>query len=166
MVDALILISLALAFVSGWTRGVGRQLWSLAALGASTYVSGNIYFWMAGLTGSFIHDVAGSRLVSFALVFGILSGLLNGPVNALIRLGRGRYLDEPWFGDRLASGILGLIEGIGVIEVAALLLVAYPVLEWDGWIKASGLIRAFLEQVPLMLPLLPNELSSMTIMFR
>jgi uncharacterized membrane protein required for colicin V production len=165
MVDALVLIFLAVMFVSGWVKGVGRQLWSLAVLGASTFVSGNVYFWVADLTSRFIHDVQGSRLASFVLVFIVVSGLFNGPVNSLIRMGRGRFLDEPWLGDRLASGVLGIIEGIGLVEVAALLLMTFPVLGLDGAVESSGIIRAFLEQVPFMTPLLPGEMHTINAIF-
>jgi uncharacterized membrane protein required for colicin V production len=159
MVDAILVFFLFVLFMAGFARNTSRQLWSLGVLALSTYVSGAIYPSFVSLTGRFIETADGSKLASFALVFMACSALFNGPVDALIRYDRWRGSSTgAAFDDRLAGGILGVIEAIGSVEVAAAVLVAFPVLGWDGWIKSSSLIRTLINEAPFMIPLLPFDL--------
>ena len=166
MVDAIILFLLFVVFISGFARGILGQLWSLAVLALTTFVTSHIYLSFTHLTSKIVHHGDGSKLLSFAAVFAVISVILNGPVLALIKHSRDRWEEGAGFGDRLAAAILGVIEGIGFLQVASVLLVAYPVLGWDEWIKASNLIRFYVGQWPFMIPLLPSELHKVAELLR
>lgn len=157
MVDILVLLFLAAMFVGGFARGVMRQLLALAVLGLATYVAGHQYTSLTGLTGRFIHDEAGIQLAAFVIVSGVTSAIGNAIMDAIVFGGRRKRLRREAPPERLAGGVLGVIEGIGALEVGALVLLTFPVLGWDGWIKSSNLIPQFLHQIPFMMPLLPPQ---------
>lgn len=166
MIDGFILFVLFVMFVVGFSRGTLHELWSLAVLALSTYLSGSLYLSFTDLAGRFILNENGSRLASFALVFIVVSSVLNGPVEALIRHRRGRWDEKSSFADRTAGSILGVVEAIGTIEVAASVLTAFPVLTWDGWVASSHLLGTFFSQWPLMMPLLPSTFQSVLQLFK
>jgi uncharacterized membrane protein required for colicin V production len=158
MSDAIVLLFLFGMFMSGLGRGTLRQLWSLAVLALSTFLSGNLYLAFIHLTGRFIQSEDGSKLASFVLVFMVISGILNGPFDFLVRHVTRREDDGTGFGDRMAAGVLGVIEAVGTVQVAAALLIAYPVLGWDNWVRASNVISTMISQALFMGPLLPFDL--------
>ncbi len=158
MIDGIVLLFLFVMFMSGLARATLRQLWSLAVLALSTFLSGNLYLAFVHLTGRFIQNEDGSKLASFVLVFSVISGLLNGPLDFLVRHITRSQEGGAGFGDRLAGGVLGVIEAIGTVQVAAALLIAYPVLGWDGWVRSSSIISTIFSQALFMGPLLPHDL--------
>lgn len=165
MGDVIFLFFMFMMLLSGLARGAPRQAWSLAVLAVSTYLSGNVYSAFVNVTRPFVQNEVGSRFTSFVLVFIIVSALLNAPIDALVTRGRRRANDVAP-GNRLAGGVLGVIEAIGVAEVSAALILTYPVLNWDGWVRSSGLIKNVLIQWPIMLSLLPSEFQHVIEVFR
>src|SRR5660397_9023 len=100
MVDGVILFFLFVMFITGFSRGTLRQLWSLVVLALAAYLSGNLYTSFTGLVRSFLPDPTGVNLVSCMLVFGVISAVLNGVVDAGARLRRERGDKKPGFVDR------------------------------------------------------------------
>lgn len=166
MVDAIVVFLLFVMFLSGLSRGTLRQLWSLAVLAISTYLAGHLYRSFTGLTGRFLSGETASNLAAFVLVYVVVSAVLSGPIEILLRINREQWDTGGGGSDRLAGAILGIIEGVGLIEVGAAVILTYPVLGWDGWLKASKLVAAFFSQWPLMMPLLPSEFQKVLEIFR
>ncbi len=165
MVDGIILFFLFVMFITGFSRGTLRQLWSLVVLALATYLSGNFYPSFTDLVRTSIPDPTGANLVSCILVFGVVSGILNGVVDAGARLRRERGDKKPGFVDRSVGSILGVIEAIGFVQVAAAVLVAFPVLGLDRWVETSKLLGAFFNIVPVMMPLLPGPFQQILLLF-
>jgi len=167
MVDVIVVFLLFVFCISGFSRGILGELWALAALVISTFVTGRFYLSLVAFVAQFIHGETASNLVSFALLYGVISALMNGPIYAIVRRARDIWQDEAKSAsDRLAAAVLGIIEGIGALQVMAAVLLAYPALGWDGWIKASALIRVYVTQWPFMIALLPREFQHVIEMLR
>jgi len=158
MVDVLVVFLLFANVIGGYTRGTLRQLWSLGVLAVSAFLSGYIYQVLAGPISQFIHSDPGSKLASFVVAYAVISIVLHGPVDTVVQLEKRYHGPLAAVDDRLAGAILGAIEAIGAVQVAAALLIAFPVLGWDGWVRSSSLIPTFINQLPFMFPLLPPHL--------
>ena len=156
MGNGVFLFFVVILLMSGLSRGTRRQLWALAVLAMSTFVSGNVYTAFLPFTRLFIESESGSRFAAFALVYIIVSVVLSAAIDALMIHDRRRDDDlEP--ADRLAGAVLGVVEAAGVAEVLAALVLTYPVLHWDEWVLGSDLVSKIFRQWPVMLSLLPSE---------
>jgi uncharacterized membrane protein required for colicin V production len=161
MVDGIILFFVFAMFIVGFSRGALHQFWSLAVLAVATYLSGFLSPSLVGYLDVYIPNPVAARLVSFVFVFIVSGGLLN-----IARTWMGGRADETSdFADRSAGSVLGIVEAIGTIEVAAALLVTYPVLSLDTWITSSKVVGMLLDYAPVMLPLLPANFQGILLLF-
>jgi len=158
MADAFVLFLLFVVCVGGFSRGILGQLWSLAALLLTTYVTGKLYLSFASVVGPLVKDEAGGRLLAFLFVFVVTNAILNGPVYAIIDRMRGPSTDSGEITPRLVAAALGALTGVVLIQVGAALLVTYPILGWDNWIRSSDVIKLYVGQWPVVIILLPPEL--------
>jgi len=157
LINAIVLFWLVAMFIAGFLSGTMRQLWSLAVVAISTVVAGSLYLSFIGFTSRFVSNDNGAKVLSFIIVFFAISFVLGGPVAAIIGRTGSRPRYALGFDDALGGGILGVIIAISLIEVAAVVIITYPVLGWSGWIKSSTLIQEFFIQFPIMMPLMPKE---------
>ena len=164
MVDGIILFFLFVMFITGFSRGTLRQLWSLVVLALATYLSGNLYPSVTDLVRASIPDSTGANVVSFVLIFGVVSAVLNVGADFVTRLRRERGEKKLGFFDRSLGSILGVIEAIGFVEVAAAVLIAFPVLGLDGWVATSNLLGAFFNIMPVV-PLLPATFQRILLLY-
>lgn len=158
MADTIIVLFMLVMFIIGWVRGIARRLWALAALCIAVYLSGLLYTSFIGLAYMVVADDAGSRLLSFVGVYIILSAVLSVPADLLLRRLTGEESARLGIGERIAAGIVGVVEAAGVTQVAAAILTAFPVLGLDDIVKSSRAIRVLFDQWAFMMPLLPAEL--------
>ena len=165
MADGIILFLLFVMFIAGFSRGTLRQIWSLIALALATYLSGNLYLSFVSLVRAFVPDSNGSHLISFVLVFGVVSAVLNGIVDAGARMRRETEDRKPGFVDRSIGSVLGILEGIGFVQVAASVLIAFPVLGLDRQVEMSRVLGALIDSLPVMTHLLPATFQQILLLF-
>ena len=158
MANGIFLLFVLVALVNGLSLGPQRQFWSLAALAASTYLTGNAYTAFVPLIRPFIESESGTRLASFLIVFFVLGAVLNVVIDALVdhRLHRRNELTA---GGRLAGGLLGVLYAVSVTQVLASVILIYPVLRWERWILEADMFVKIFKEWPYMLPLLPDSFS-------
>jgi uncharacterized membrane protein required for colicin V production len=166
MINIIILLYLAVMFTSGFARGIGRQLWSLAVLGLSTIVAGNVYGAFSGLVIRYVHDEAGSRFLSFVLVFAVVSAIVSWPVEVIFFRSQPKREKDEGIPDRMAAGALGILEGIGLVEVASIILLTFPVFGLDALVRSSSLAYQFLRQIGMIVPLLPSQFAQVLKLLR
>lgn len=156
MANGIFLLYVFLTLVSGLSRGLRRQMWSLAVLAASAYLSGNAYIVLLPVTRSVIETEAGCRFASFAIVFVVITAVLSWTVDIVLDR-EYRRSDEMHMADRLGGALVGVIYAVGAVEVLAALVFTYPVLQWDRWLREVDIFTRIFAQWPFMLPLLPSE---------
>ena len=154
MVDGFILFYVFVMFFIGFSRGTLHQIWTLAVLMVATYVSGVFSPFLATFLNAYIPNTVVCKLIGFAVLFGAIGAVLNA-VQGFILHRRGRWDERSGFADRSIGSILAIVEAVGTIEVAAAVLVAYPLLGLDTMIESSQLLSIFFGHVPTMLYLLP-----------
>ncbi len=159
MVDVVIGVFLGLMLLGGLASGALRQIWAALALVASTWLAGSVYYNLVPLASRVIADPAGNRLASFLVVFMFFNLLLNAPSEMVIHRIFGPKDHSQAGSGRLAGALLGLVQGVFLVEMTAAALLAFPVLGWDGWVRDSLVVRLLVAQWPLALPVLPIELS-------
>ena len=165
MANGIFLFFVFVSLVSGLSRGPQRQLWSLAVLAVSAYISGNAYTAFLTVIRPFIESEAGARFASFAIIFCVMSAVLGLTVDALLDREYRRKNDFS-LGERLAGGFLGAVHAVATAEVLAALVLMYPVLQWDRWILEADIFGAIFRQWPFMLSLLPSDFRQVLEMLR
>ena len=118
-VDLIILIILAIGFISGLARGIVRTLFGLAALVLGVVAAAGSFGYFASTLFGFVSDERVAEILAFILVFLVvfcviaLIGRLLSKVIKIAALG--------WV-DRLAGGVAGVL--LASIVTGVLLLLA------------------------------------------
>jgi len=134
-VDLIILIILAIGFISGLARGIIRTLFGLAALVLGVVTAAGSFGHVASTVFGFVSDERVAEILAFILVFLIvftviaLIGRLIAKVIKVAALG--------WV-DRLAGGVVGILLASIVTGTLLLLMVL------GGFHKTPALARSTL----------------------
>jgi len=166
MIDVIIGAFLTVMLLGGLASGLMRQLWSTLALLASTWLAGSVYYNVVPFATEVIPHQAGARLASFSVAFLFFNLLLNAPAEMVIRRIFGPKDHDHAGSGRVAGALLGLIQGVFLVEAAASAVLAFPVLGWDRWLNESLVLRLLVAQWPLATSVLPPELGTALFFFR
>jgi membrane protein required for colicin V production len=152
-VDWAVIAILFVAFLSGLAQGFFRSICGLGGLILALVAAAWNYHRLAASLFSFIHEEAVASTVAFLLIFivviaaaGFLGNLLAKTFK-LIGLG--------WL-DGLAGGIFGLVEGVVVITILILVVVAF--FPQAHWLADAQLPRQFFSATHLSSRIAPSEL--------
>jgi uncharacterized membrane protein required for colicin V production len=156
-IDIILALFLLAMIIGGLARGTIRAIWGLVVLVVSTLAAGQLYPFGVGALAQFIESLDVRSFISFAVIYGIVSAVLNIPVEHFTGGGGFSMWGLP---DHLVGGFLELIEGIGFIEVAALVLARYPIFGLDAFVRGSALVRTLVAAFPFAVPLLPPEIQA------
>ena len=124
VLDFILLTLLAIALISGVTRGAIRQVASLFGIVAGFVVAGLLYLRLLPVIKRFLPSVPYSAVISYLLIFAatwviiILLSLLLVRLSRIILMG---------WADRLLGGALGLLKGtVAVVALVAALTLFLP----------------------------------------
>jgi len=157
--DVVIIVSIAVATVSGLGIGIIKAALSLAGLIIGVILAGQYYMPLAGQLS--ITQAGLAQVVAFAIILvvvmvtaSVLAFLLK-KVAAAIMLG--------WL-NRLGGAALGLV--VGSVFCGAILAIWVKYLGVGGAISGSMLAPVLLDKFPMVLVLLPAEFDSIRAFFQ
>jgi membrane protein required for colicin V production len=154
-IDFLIIGFIAWTTFVAFARGLIQELATVVGVILGAILAGRFY---ADLSAdlSFVMDAGANRdMVAFAAIFGgivvvgqVLSILLKGAADVLML---GAF-------DHLGGAVFGFLKGLLLVEVALIAVTTFPISEAaTAAVQESALAPFFLEAVPIVLGLLPDE---------
>ena len=152
--DAVIILILLGFTLSAYSAGLIREVVSLVAVIVGVIAAGLLYDNLAADVLVFINDEDIALAVSFLLLFGAV--YLLGQTTAFTLKRTASLLMLGW-ADHLGGAAFGFLKGLIVIEALLILFAAYPQLDLDDAIDGSPLGNFFLDGVPVLLRVLPDE---------
>lgn len=155
--DIVIVLAVGFFTVSAFLAGLIREVVTLVSAVVGVVLAGLLYEDMATEVLVFIEDDTAARAVGFLIVLG--SVYLAGQLGAIMLKQIASLLLLGW-ADHVGGAVFGFAKGLIVVEVVLIVLVTYPLLGLDEDIDDSGLASVFLDAVPVVLLLLPNEFES------
>ena len=157
--DIVILVLLAIPTVIGLKMGIIKMVLSIAGVIIGVLLAGRLYVPFAESL-SFISDPGVAKIVAFAIILigvmivaSVLASLLKKIVS-IVLLG--------WV-NRLGGAVFGFL--VGAIFCGAILSVLGNFISESTVVGDSFLARVLLDNFPLVLALLPDELDSVRSIF-
>jgi len=152
--DIAIVLAIAGFTFTAFTAGLIREVVTLVSALVGVVLAGLLYEDMATEVLVFIEDETAARALGFLVLLG--SAYLAGQLAAIMLKRMASLLLLGW-ADHLGGAVFGFLKGLVVVEVILIVLVTYPILGLDDDIDGSGIASVFLDAVPFVLLLLPNE---------
>lgn len=151
----IVILLVVLAFtLSAYSAGLIREVVTLFAIVLGIVIAGILYDDLATDVLVFIDNEDAALAISFLILFGAV--YLLGQLTAYILKRAASLLMLGW-ADHLGGALFGLLKGLIVVEVLLILFAAYPQLSLDDAIDDSRLAPFFLDDVPIVLRVLPGE---------
>jgi membrane protein required for colicin V production len=152
--DIVIVLIVAFFAATAFSAGLIRELVTLVAAVVGVVVAGLFHDELARDVLVFIDDETAAKAVAFLVLLGAI--FLAGQLIAIMLKQAATILLLGW-ADRLGGALFGALKGLVVVEVLLILFVTYPQLGLDDAIEDSRLATVFLDAVPVLLLILPNE---------
>ena len=152
--DVVIVLILVWFTFSAFSAGLIREVVTLAAAVLGVVIAGLYYDTLAKDVLVFVDNDQAALVVAFLMLLG--SVFLMGQLAAIILKHTASLLMLGW-ADHLAGAAFGFVKGFIIVEALLILFVAYPELGLDDAISGSGLAHFFLDILPVIHHLLPNE---------
>jgi membrane protein required for colicin V production len=141
ILDWILLGFLALAGIRGLSRGLVRELFSVASPIAGLAAALFLYKWGADLLRARFHLQFAPEVIAFGILF-LLAFVLVKVIAALIRDGlEAAQLDRV---DRGLGFVLGLAEGVVLVAVILVILQVQPLVDVKGLLATSVFAKALL----------------------
>ncbi len=153
--DLIIVGVIAWLTFTAFSRGLIREVVTLAALVIGAVVAGAFYDELSSNLEFLIDDSTTRNLLSFgALLGGIL--LLGQLIAGALRRTAHLFMLGPF--DHLGGAAFGFVKGIVLVEVALIALAVFPASDTMATaVDESTLAPLFLERVPVAELALPSE---------
>jgi membrane protein required for colicin V production len=152
--DIVIVAAIGFFTFTAFTAGLIREVVTLVSALVGVVLAGLFYEDMATDVLIFVEDETAARAIGFLVLLG--SVYLAGQLGAIMLKRMASLLLLGW-ADHLGGAAFGFLKGLIVVEVVLIVLVTYPVLGLDEDIDGSALASVFLDAVPAVLLLLPDE---------
>ena len=154
-VDLLIVAIIAWFALTAFSTGLIREAVTAAAMIAGAVLAGRFYGDLSENIVFLISDDSTRSFVSFVAIFAgivVIGQLLAATLRQLAAL----LMLGPF--DHLGGALFGLAKGMLLVELLLIVASAYPIsARVDSALEQSTLAAVFLDRVPLMLRLLPDE---------
>ncbi len=154
-VSLFVVFILFVSFLAGLKDGGVKHFFNLAVSLLAIYIAGLTYHFVAGLF-SFLPNENWENFLGFFITFGIFSALLQ--LTFLLPRKLIKLIWKRGVGYRLlGAGLSAVNTSIGLV-VFALVLSAFPVLEWLGrWVAGSSVMSSLVQVFGFIQALLPEE---------
>ena len=149
--DIIIIVVAVLLGIVGLRQGIIKTVFGIAGLIGGIVLAGRYYGGLAALLspdGATWANIAAYAIILIATL--IVAGVVGSLVAKLVHFAMLGWLD------RLVGFILGVVIG-GLLCAAILAIVSMHYPATEAVISQSGLARFVMEQIPLLLALLPGE---------
>ena len=153
-VDVVILVLIAGFTYSAFQSGLIREVVTIIGAVLAVALAGLFYMDLAPDVEVAVKDEQMAEIVAFVMIFGAtvlgaqLVALLLKQASSLLMLG---------LFDSLGGAIIGLAKAFIFIEIALIAAITFPSLKLADSIEASELAPLFLDVLPLLKHILPNE---------
>jgi membrane protein required for colicin V production len=149
------IIAVVASFVLvAYSAGLIREVVTLVAIISGIVIAGVLYDDLAADVLVFIKNRDVGLAASFLILFG--SVYLLGLITAYI-LKKGASLLMLGWADRVGGAFFGFVKGLVLVEVLLLVFAAYPGLGLDSAVDGSTLAPFFVDDVDVVLNLLPPD---------
>jgi membrane protein required for colicin V production len=152
--DVLIVATIIWFALSGLSAGILRESVTFLAAVAGVIIAGQLYDPLANDLLVFNIGERTANVVAFLAIFGAV--FLAGQVGAvLLKRAASLLMIGPL--DQIAGLVLGIAKGIVLVEGVLILFVSYPTGFITRAINGSLLSPIFLDGIPILLSVLPQE---------
>ena len=152
--DIAIVLIVGTFTISAFSSGLIREVVTLLSAIVGVVFAGLFYDDLKRDVLVFIHDDQAALLFSFLALFG--SVYLAGQLIAIMLKRTASLLLLGW-ADKIGGAAFGFLKGLVVVELLLILFVTYPQVGLKGAIDGSALASVFLDAVPVLLLVLPDE---------
>lgn len=154
-IDLVIVGVVAWVTFAAFSRGLIREVVTVVALLLGVVLAGAFYGELADDIDFLIDDLGTRRLVAFIAIFGGV--FIAGQIGAML-LRRTAYLLMLGPLDHFGGAAFGFIKGLLLVEVVLFALATFQVNDAiDTALEDSALAPIFLDGIPVLLRLLPDE---------
>ncbi|HXG36923.1 MAG TPA: CvpA family protein [Dehalococcoidia bacterium] len=152
--DIVIVLAIGWFTFSAYNAGFIREIVILVATILAVVIAGLYYDNLAKDVLVFIENETSARVISFLVL--LASVFLMGQLAATLLKKTAALLMLGW-ADHLAGAVFGFLKGMIIVEVLLILFVTYPELGLEDAIADSALAQVFLDSLPVLLAILPDE---------
>ncbi len=154
LVSLFVLFILLVSVFAGWKEGAVKHFFNLVAVLIAIFIAGLFYHLIAGLL-SFLPGENWEKFISFFIAWGIVVAILQ-----LAFLFPRKLINTIWKRGllyRLLGGALSAANASIGLTVLALVLNAYPILDWLArWVTGSGVMSSLVKVFGFIQALLPG----------
>lgn len=153
-IDTAIILILAGFVATAYTAGLIREVVTLVAVLLGIVIAGLFYDDLAADVLVFVDDEDAAQAVAFLVLFG--ATYLIGQIAAYVLKRMASIMMLGW-ADKAGGAAFGLVKGLVVVQVLVILFAAYPSLGLNDAIDDSAIGRFFVDDVSVVLVILPAE---------
>lgn len=152
--DIVIILVVAFFAFMAFRSGLIRELVTLVSVVGGIVIAGLFYDNFSREVLVFIDNENASLFVSFLILLGAI--YLAGQLIALTLKQVASLLMLGW-ADKAGGAAFGVLKGLIIVQVLIAVLVTYPQLGLDDAIDGSAIASVFLDAMPVLLLILPDE---------
>lgn len=152
--DILIVLVIVGFVITAYTAGLIREVVTLVAAIAGIIMAGFLYDDLAEDVLVFMDDEDAAQAISFLILAGAV--YLFGQIVAIMLKRSASLLMLGW-ADHIGGAVFGLLKGLIVVQALLIIFAAYPSLELDSAVAGSELARYFVDDVGILLWVLPDN---------
>ena len=153
--DLVIVAIIAWLTLRALSIGLIREVVTAVAVIGGAILAGHFYAELADDIAFAIEDETWREFIAFAAIF--IGAIVIGQIAAVL-LHRTSRLLLLGTADRVGGAAFGFLKGLIVVEVLLLAAITFPVSgELDAALEDSALAPAFIEGLPVIQRLLPDE---------
>ena len=156
-IDILIVVTVAGFVFAAYAAGLIREVVTLVAAILGIVIAGQLYDDLATDVLVFMNDEDAAEAISFLTLVGAV--YLFGQIVAFMLSKTASLLMLGW-ADHIGGAAFGFLKGLIVAQVLLIVFAAYPGLKLDDDIAGSELAPYFLEDVDVILWVLPDNFDS------
>jgi len=152
--DILIVLVIVGLVVMAYTAGLIREVVTLVAAIVGIVIAGVLYDDLAEDVLVFMDDEDAAQAISFLVLAGAV--YLFGQIVAIMLKKSASLLMLGW-ADHIGGAVFGLLKGLLVVQALLIIFAAYPSLELDSAVSGSELAPYFVDDVDILLWVLPDN---------
>jgi len=151
----IVIVLVVIGFViTAYMAGLIREVVTLVAAVAGIVVAGLLYDNLAADVLVFMDDADAAEAISFLILAGAV--YLFGQIVAIMLSKMASLLMLGW-ANRAGGAVFGVLKGLLVVQALLIILAAYPSLHLDDAVAGSELAPYFLDDVDVLLWVLPDN---------
>jgi len=143
--------------ISAYLAGLIREVVTLAAAILGIVIAGVLYDNLAADILVFMDDEDAAQAVSFLILVGAV--YLFGQIIAFMLSKAASLLMLGW-ANHIGGAFFGVLKGLIVVQVLLIVFAAYPTLGLDDAVAGSELAPYFIDDVDVLLWILPDNFDS------